>query len=104
MAIEVPESWNLDRIRTVVQGVRDGSDLETFAKLEARQVGYHLQAARVLGWLTKTGGEHSVTPLGHALLTTPLNGPEEATIMRESLGASALVQQVLPQLLSGMTS
>lgn len=104
MQVEVPEAWSFARIREIVEGVAAGRDLEANTELTKRQVSYHLQAGRTLGWVERHGRGHRVTKHGEALLATQPGSAEEHAAIRGAVAASALVQEVLPGFLAGMTA
>jgi predicted ATPase len=103
MALEVPEAGDLDRVRRVVDAVHRRADVSSETGLSARQVNYHVQAARVLGWLARENRSSTVTPLGERLLGTQAGSADETLVMRESVAQCPLVSEVVPGLLSGMT-
>ena len=67
--------------------------------LHPRHVGYHLHAARILGWLEKGGDGWSLTDRGRGLLTTQSGTDAERTIYRESIAASPSLSVIAPGLL-----
>ena len=102
-AVDVPQADSLSRIRELVQtvqfGATDTARLQKVMTLHPRHVGYHLHAARVLGWLCKNDEEWAVEPLGAELVTTAPGSQEERAIYRKSIEASEYLQKIAANLL-----
>ena len=103
-AVDVPQADSLSRIRELVQtvqfGATDTARLQKVMTLHPRHVGYHLHAARVLGWLCKDDEEWAVAPLGAELVKTAPGSQEERAIYRKSIEASEYLQKIAGNLLA----
>lgn len=101
-AVRVPEAWDLARIRTLLEGVRSAADLSTLTGLSRRHLDYHLQAARILNWLTWQGTPEP-TSLGLRVIGTTPGSEEERTLFRQSVEGCDVVKEVVPELLAGIS-
>ena len=103
-AVDVPQADSLSRIRELVQtvqfGATDTARLQKVMTLHPRHVGYHLHAARVLGWLVKDGDGWTVAALGAELVQTAPGSQEERAVYRKSIEKSDYLQQIAPNLLA----
>lgn len=104
-AVDIPQANNLDQIREVVHAVAAGAvtreAVQEATALSARHVAYHVQAARILGWLDVKGTRYELSLAATALLDTEPGTPEELQQMQAALTASPVVQALAPKLLSG---
>lgn len=102
-ATDIPQADSLSRVRELVQAVQfgaaDATRLQKVMTLHPRHVGYHLHAARILGWLDRQDEALSLTPRGEALLETEINTDEERAIFRQCITESASIGAVAPELL-----
>ena len=90
-AVDIPQADSLSRIRELVQtvqfGASDTARLQKVMSLHPRHVGYHLHAARVLGWLVRDDEQWQVTELGAGLVATGPGSQEERAVYRDSIKA-----------------
>jgi hypothetical protein len=100
--VETPEAWDLSRVRIVVQAVVECSKVWTAADGAGRHVQYHVQAGRILGWLSGTNSRPMVTPDGQRLLATVVGSDEERVLMRAAVANAPVVVRVVPGLLAGL--
>ncbi len=102
-ATDIPQADSLGRVRELVQAVQfgaaDAARLQKVMTLHPRHVGYHLHAARILGWLDRQDEALSITPRGEALLETGINTDEERAIFRQCIAQSTSIQAVAADLL-----
>lgn len=102
-ATDIPQADSLGRVRELVQAVQfgaaDATRLQKVMTLHPRHVGYHLHAARILGWLDRQDETITLTPRGEALLATEVNSDPERAIFRESIEGSESIGAVAPDLL-----
>jgi hypothetical protein len=103
-AVDIPQANNLDQVREVVHAVAAGATtLEAVrgaTTLSARHVGYHVHAARVLGWLDLKGAKYELSLTAAALLDTEPGTADEAAVMQAALTASPLLQALAPDLMA----
>lgn len=101
--IATPEAWDLDRVRLVVQAISDSANIAETTSLSPRHVGYHIQAAKILGWIQLEQRVPVLTDTGRALLQTPLGSANETSLMRASVQRSDIVRVVVPALLENVS-
>jgi len=103
-ALDIPQANSLDRIRDVVVAVAAGEKahpgIGKRTGLSTRHVAYHVQAARVLGWVDGKNGELAMTASGQKLLALPAGDPTERAHMRASLERSLVGKALSPNLLT----
>jgi len=103
-ALEIPQANSLDRIRDVVAAVAGGEKahpgIGKRTSLSTRHVAYHVQAARVLGWVEGKNGELAATASGLKLLTLSVGESTERAHMRASLERSLIGKALSPNLLT----
>lgn len=100
--VETPEAWDLSRVRRVVEAVSEGAAVAASVGLTNRQAQYHVQAGRILGWLTGTNSEPVLAPGGQRLITAAIGSSEERRLMRDAVGTASVVLRVVPNLLDGI--
>ncbi|EYF00605.1 hypothetical protein [Chondromyces apiculatus] len=97
-SIDVPEARSLEKVRAVVQAIKDGvkdkTKLADRAELTDRHVDYHRHAARVIGLVDEQNEKWKVTKLGNELLGTPLRSPQEAAVLQRAIRGSVLMEAV----------
>lgn len=102
-ATDIPQADSLGRVRELVQavhfGAADAARLQKVMTLHPRHVGYHLHAARILGWLDRQDDAFTLTDQGQALLATEIDTDAERAIFRACIEASASIQAVAADLL-----
>lgn len=100
---DIPQADSLDKIRAIVaavaRGARTTATLSEEGGLSERHVAYHVQAARVLGWLKESADGPSLTATGRSLLQTEPQTRAEAEFIANSVAANASVVAVAPSLL-----
>lgn len=105
-SVDVPEARSLDTVRRLVaaiaagRGIRNG--LADAADLSERHVGYHVHAARILGWINVVDDHFTLTPSGRALLATPTASNQERECIVQAIRNSAVVDSVAPKLLDAV--
>lgn len=103
---DVPEARSLEKVRAVVQAIRDGikdrNKIADRAELSDRHLDYHRHAARVIGLLEESGDNWKVTALGSDLLATQARSHKEAEVLQRAIKGSVLMEAV-PSLLDVVT-
>jgi predicted ATPase len=101
--VDVPQADSLSRVRELVQtvefGAVDTAKLQLVMTLHPRHVGYHIHAARVLGWLERIGEDWAVASRGAELLQTGTGSQEERAVFRKSINESEHLKAIAPDLL-----
>ena len=105
-SIDVPQANALETVRQVVYavdlGVRRLEALADFTGYSLRHTGYRLQAARILGLVRLDGEEAHITALGERLLCTDPQTERERAVFYDAIAGSAVIQILVPDLLSLM--
>lgn len=86
---DIPQANSLDRIRRVLlvvaRGATSTAAIGEQAALSPRHVAYHVQAARILGWLADLPDGPQVTARGEAILQTQPESEAESKLFAESV-------------------
>ncbi len=105
-SVLVPQADRLDKIRTVLEAIRDGAAtprlLEQVTGISARHIGYTLAAARILGLVAEeeTGPRAlRITAEGSRLLQTGQGTRREAARWRQVIERNESIRRLAPQLL-----
>ncbi len=100
---DIPQDATPQRIRDVVSAIAGGArtpeDVEGRTQLSRRHVHYHLNAARILGFVRRKRGWYSLTDLGKEWLDTPEEAAADRAVFARGLGESTPLRDVEPNLL-----
>ncbi|MCA9538379.1 MAG: AAA family ATPase [Myxococcales bacterium] len=93
----------MSRVRELVQaaqfGASDPQRLQRVTTLHPRHVGYHLHAARILGWLDRQDDAIQVSAEGATLLATAAGSDAERELFRAGIARSEAIAAIAPELL-----
>ncbi len=100
---DIPQADNLQRVRKVIdvvaQGVSNADKVAEKTKISPRHVAYMLNAAKVLGFVTREEG-FSLTEQGRAIAATPVDSEAERVCIREAYERSEVLRRLAPGLFS----
>jgi hypothetical protein len=100
---DIPQADNLQRVRKVIdvvaQGVSNADKIADKTKITPRHVAYQLNAAKVLGFVTRGDGFFP-TEQGLALAATPVDSEAERACIREAYERSEVLRRLAPGLFS----
>jgi len=100
----VPQADSLERVREVVEAIatvqiHDIEALRKRTKLSDRHLHYYYEAARELGFVAGPLVKSEVTGTGRELLATAQSSVEELRVLQRAVASTAVVRQVVPNLL-----
>jgi predicted ATPase len=103
-SVDIPQDATPIGMRRIVEALESGAEntdeLASASHLSERHVSYHLQAARILGFVDRHSKWYEATDLGRRWLQTPEGSAADREVFELALAQSDKIRQLAPGLMS----